>query len=157
MFGVHADGWYAWLGVAAAGVAVLAVVLALPTAPPPDSAGAADAVDGVAAAEYGAVAEYRLDAAREVRIGPRRIALRNDAGTTQATFAYGPVTPVRSGGPLRRVLEGTPPTAAFGSAAAVRRAAAAARTGGTEWRPVDGPLVARRVALEGRDVTLVGA
>lgn len=156
MFGVHADGWYAWLGVAAVGVAVLAVVLGLPTAPPPDAAGAADAVDRTAAAEYGASAAVPLDAARRVVIDPRGIGLRNDAGTTRATFAYGPVTPVGGGGPLRRVLEGAPPGTVFGSAAALRRAAAAARDRDGGWRPVDGPLLVRHVALEGRDVTLVG-
>ncbi|MFB6302249.1 MAG: hypothetical protein ABEH78_05245 [Haloferacaceae archaeon] len=157
MFGPPVDGWYAWLGVAAAGVAVLAVVLGLPTAPPPDAAGTADVVDRIAATEYGASAERSLVAATGVRITPRGIGLRNGAGTTHAAFAYGPVTPVRSGGPLREVLEGAPTAAAFDSADEFRRAAAAARDREAEWRPVDGRLIVRHVALEGTDVTLVGA
>lgn len=157
MFGTPVDGWYAWLGVAAAGTALLAVVVGLPTAPPPDAAGAADVVDRIAASEYGASAEHPLDAATGIRITPGRIGLRNGAGTTQATFAYGPVTPVPAGGPLRRVLEGVSPGATFGSDVAFRRAAAAARDRERNWRPVDGPLIVRHVALEGADVTLVGA
>lgn len=157
MFEVPVDGWYAWLGVAAASVAVLAAVLALPTAPPPDAAGAADVVDRIAATEYGASAEHPLDAASEVRISSRGIGLRNDAGTTSATFVYGPVTPVEGGGPLRRVLEGASPDVVFDSPAELRRTATAARERRATWRPVDGRLIVRHLALEGTDVTLVGA
>ena len=157
VFQVPVDGWYAWLGVAAASVAVLAVALGLPTAPPPDAAGAADAVDRIAATEYGASAEHPLDAATEIKVTPRRIGLRNDAGTTSATFVYGPVTPVVAGGPLRRVLAGAPPDAVFDSLAEFRRVAAAARNRRAEWRPVDGRLIVRHLALGRTDVTLVGA
>lgn len=157
MFGTPVDGWYAWLGVATASVALLAVVVGLPTAPPPDATGAADVVDRVAATEYGASGEHPLDAATGIRLTPRGLSLRNDAGTTQAAFAYGPVTPVRGGGPLRRVLEGAPPESTFDSPDGFRRAAAAARDRDGRWRPVDGRLIVRHVALEGMDVTLVGA
>ncbi|MFB6304945.1 MAG: hypothetical protein ABEH47_07250 [Haloferacaceae archaeon] len=156
MFEVPVDGWYAWLGTAAASLAVLAVAFGLPTAPPPDAAGAADTVDRTAVAEYGASAEHPLDDATAVRITPRSIGMRNDAGRTHATFAYGPVTPVVDG-PLRRVLEGAPPEAVFESPAALRHAAASARGRDARWRPVDGPLIVRHVSLEGEDVTLVGA
>lgn len=156
MFEVPVDGWYAWLGTAATSVALLAVVLGLPTAPPPDSTGAADTVDRTAATEYGASAEHPLDDASAVRLTPRGIGLRNDAGRTHATFAYGPVTPAHAG-PLRQVLDGAPPEAVFGSAAALRRAAMAARAREARWRPVDGPPLVRHVSLEGEDVTLVGA
>ncbi|MFB6080167.1 MAG: hypothetical protein ABEJ81_04130 [Haloferacaceae archaeon] len=157
MFDVPVDGWYAWLGVAAASVAVLVVVLGLPTAPPPDAAGAANVVDRIAVTEYGASAEHPLDAASEVRLTPRGIALRNDAGETDATFVYGPVTPVPVGGPLRRVLDGTPPGTVFDTLVAFRRAAATARDRQADWRPVDGRLIVRHVVLGGTDVTLVSA
>jgi hypothetical protein len=157
VFGAPVDGWYAWLGVAAAGVAILAVVLGLPTAPPPDAAGAADVVDRIAASEHGASADHPLAAASEIRLTPSGIGLRNDAGTTQATFAYGPVTPVRAGGPLRRVLDGAPPGSVFDTVDELRHAATRARAREGGWRPADGALIVRHVALGGGDVTLVGA
>lgn len=157
MFQVPVDGWYAWLGVAATGIALLTVALGLPTAPPPDATGVADAVDRTAATEYGGSAEHPLPAATAVRITPRGIDLRNEAGTTHARFVYGPVTPVRGDGPLRRILEGAPPEPVVGSPAELRRRASAARDRSARWQPADGRLVVRHVELEGRDVTLVGA
>lgn len=156
MFDVPVDGWYAWIGLAVASVVVLGTAASLPIVPPPDAAGVADTVDRAASAEYGATATHPLDA-DAVRLGPRRIGLRNDAGTTHAAFGFGPVTPVRVGMQLDRVLDGAPPGAAFESGEAFRQAVIAARSRDPRWRPVDGPLVVRRVSWEGVDATLVGA
>ncbi|MFB6160814.1 MAG: hypothetical protein ABEJ61_06515 [Haloferacaceae archaeon] len=156
MFDAPVDGWYAWLGVAAASAALFGVAAGLPTAPPPDAAGVADTVDRTATAEFDATAEHPLDAAA-VELTPRSVGLRNDAGTTHARFVYGPVTPVVEGTPLWRVLAGVPPDRAFESDRAFRRAVERARRRAARWRPVDGPLLVRHLALEGQDVTLVGA
>ena len=156
MFDVPVDAWYAWLGLAVASVAVLGTAASLPTAPPPDATGVAETVDRTATADYGTSASHPLDA-DEIRIGTRRLALRNGAGTAHATFAFGPVTPVAEGTDLRRVLEGAPPATVFADAEALRQAIVAARVEEAEWRRVDGPLVVRRVSWEGVDVTLVGA
>lgn len=156
MFDVPVDGWYAWLGVAAAGATLFGVAAGLPTAPPPDAAGAADTVDRTTTAEFGATAERPLDA-DTVELTPRGLGLRNDAGTTHARFVYGPVTPVAEGTALWRVLAGVPPDRAFESDRTFRRAVDRARQRDVGWRAVDGPLLVRHLALEGRDVTLVGA
>jgi hypothetical protein len=92
------DTWHALVGVAVASVVVFATAASLPTRPPPDAAGVADTVDGVAVADAAASATHPV-AADRIRLGPDRIALRNDAGTARARFAYGPVVPVRAGPP----------------------------------------------------------
>jgi len=156
VFDAPVDGWYAWLGVAAASAALLGATVGLPTTPPPDAAGVADTVDRTAASEYDARAEHPLDAA-EVRIDTERIGLRTDAGTVHAPFVYGPVTPVAGHDELGAVLAGARPGGEFDSPGDLRRAAARARARDGGWRRVDGPLVVRHVVWEGVDVTLVGA
>lgn len=155
MFDVPVDAWYTWLGLAVASVAVFGVAAALPTAPPPDAAGVAGTVDRVASAEYVATAEHPLDA-DEVRLGRRRVGLRNDAGTTHATFAFGPVTPVQRGTPLADVLYGASPRRVYDSDAAFRRALRDARNRRPRWVEADGSLVVRHLRVGGDDVTLVG-
>jgi hypothetical protein len=155
VIGVPVDAWYVWLGLSLAGVALVGVGAALPTAPPPAAADAADTVDRAAAAATPTTAEHPLDA-RAVRVGPRRLGLRNDAGTTHAAFAFGPVTPVFGSRALRAVLRGAPPESRFDSGEALCAAGATARTRTPRWRTVDGPLVVRHVVWEGCDVTLVG-
>jgi hypothetical protein len=156
VFDTPVDGWYAWLGVAAASAALVGAAAGLPTTPPPDAAGVADTVDRTAATEYGARAEHPIDAA-EVRLTPDRVGLRTDAGTVHAEFVYGSVVPVAGDAALRAVLSGVPPESRFGSADAFRDALRRARTSDHEWRRADGPLVVRHVVWEGVDVTLVGA
>lgn len=156
MFDVPVDAWYLWLGLAAASVAAFGVAAQFPTQPPPDADGAADAVDVVASSPYPASVTYPL-AAEGVKLEPHRIALRAEGGTSQASFAYGPVTPVRAGTLLWEVLRGARPSHVFESPAAFDRAATAARERSAEWRPAADELRARRVSWEGVDVTLVEA
>jgi hypothetical protein len=156
VFDAPVDGWYAWLGVAAASAALLGTAVSLPATPPPDAAGVADTVDRTAASEYDARAEHPLDAAA-VRLGPEQVGLRTEAGTVHASFAYGPVTPVAGHAELAAVLAGARPDGEFDSPGDLRRAAARARARDHGWRRVDGPLVVRHVVWEGVDVTLVGA
>jgi hypothetical protein len=155
MFDVPVDAWYVWVGLVIASAALLGVVSSLPTAPPPDAASVADAVDAASGARHGATAEHPVDA-DAVRVSPQAIALRNEAGTTHATFAFGNVTPVVHGTRLHAVLFGAPPSSRFGSPAELARACAEARERTATWRPVDGPVVVRQLTWEETDVTLVG-
>jgi hypothetical protein len=156
MFDVPLDAWYTWIGLALAGTAMFGAAASLPTTAPPDAAGVADTVDAVAASDYAATAEHPLDA-DAVRLGPHQIGLRNDAGTTHAAFAFGPVTPVPEGSVLQAVLYGTPPDAAFESRTAFQQAVIRARTREPTWEPVERTLVVRRVSWNGIEVTLVDA
>ena len=154
MFDAPVETWYLWVGLALASTAAVGVAATLPRTPPPDAASAAETVDAVAASAYESTGVHPV-AADAVRVGPYRIWLRDDGATGHATFAYGPVTPVRRGTSLRDVLRGAPPDSAFGTPAAFRRAAADARERTPEWRAPD-ELTVRHVSWEGVDVTLVG-
>jgi hypothetical protein len=154
MFDAPVDAWYAWLGLSAAALVVLGVVTSLPTAPPPDASGVAETVDAVATTEYDTAASRALDA-QTIRIGPRRIGLRNDAGTTHATLGYRVVSVTRDAR-LVRVLRGETPESSFDSSTAFERAVSAARARDPAWRPAGDYLVVRHVPWGGVDVTLVG-
>ncbi|WP_248897502.1 DUF7283 family protein [Haloplanus halobius] len=155
MFGVPVDAWYVWLGLSLASIALIGVGAALPTAPPPSAATAAETVDRTAVTAHTAAAELPLSA-REIRLTPAAIGLRNDAGTTHATFAFGPVTPVVGTAALLAVLHGATPGSRFDSGATLCDAAASARERTPRWRRADDPLVVRHLVWEGCDVTLVG-
>ena len=154
MFDAPVETWYLWVGLALASTAALGVATNLPRTPPPDAASAADTVDSVAASQRPATGVHPVSA-DAVRLGPYRLGLRDDGASAHATFAYGPVTPVRSGTALRDVLRGAPPESAFGTPASFRRAAADARNRTPAWRSRE-QLTVRRVSWEGVDVTLVG-
>lgn len=159
MLDLPLDSWYAWLGLSLAGVALVGAASGLPTVPPPNADSAAATVDRVAAAEYAATAEHPLDATA-VRLGTRRLELRNDAGTAHATLAFGPVTPVPTNdSALRDVVHGAHPSTAFDTPEAFRQAIidARARGGDAPWRAVDRTLLVRRTTWEGVDVVLVDA
>lgn len=155
MFGTPIESWIVWLGVAVVSVALCGTALSLPMRPAPDAAGAADAVDGVAAGDASATVTHRVDA-MVVQLGPHRIGLRSRAGTAHATFVFGAVTPARSP-KLERVLQGAHPADVFRSPATFRQSVIEARTTEPTWEETDGTLTARRVSWEGVDVTLVGA
>lgn len=159
MLDLPLDAWYAWLGLSLAGVALVGAASGLPTAPPPNAESAAATVDRAAAAEYASTAEHPLDSTA-VRLRPRRLALRNDAGTAHATFAFGPVTPVPPGDSrLRDVVHGAHPSDVYGDPEAFRQAVVDARARGTDapWREVDRTLLVRKTTWEGVDVVLVDA
>lgn len=154
MFDVPVDATYVWFGAGAVSLAVLGVVVALPTAAPPDAAVAADAVDAVAAGPAGSVGTHDLTADR-VRLGPSRIGLENSGGRAHATFAY-PVTPALSDDRLQQLLAGDRPSAAFESPSALAEAIATASDAEPEWRPAPDRLDVRRVEWGEVNVTLVG-
>ena len=156
MFDVPVDGWYTWLGLAAVSLLLLGTALALPTAPPPSAERAAATVDRVAASEHDASATHPLDA-QAIRLGAHRIALRSTAGTSHATVAFGPATPVVPGSRLDSILNGAPPSSRFASPASFARAADRARNRSPSWHPAGDELRVRHVTWRGVEVTLVGA
>jgi|AntRauTorcE11898_2_1112593.scaffolds.fasta_scaffold01155_3 hypothetical protein len=141
-------------GLVLAAAAFLAVVGSLPASPAPDAAGVANTVDRVVVAEApaGAIEDHGAD---QVRIRPNGIAMRNDGGTAHATFAFGPVVPVRNGS-LRAVLEGESPEALFEDNAAFVDAVEVARNREPRWMRSD-EIAIRGVSWDGDRVTLVGA
>lgn len=155
MFGLPADSPALLAGLAVTAAAFLAVAGSLPTRPAPDAAGVAGTVDEVAAGDSPASASHRHEA-DSVRVGPHRLAMRNDAGTAKAMFAFGPVTPVGADGPLRAVLRGTHPSELFESPTEFRQAVIAARSAEPEWEPST-TIQIRGVSWDGHRVTLVDA
>jgi hypothetical protein len=154
MFEVPVDALYACLGVATVSIAVFGVVVALPTAPPPDATAAADAVDRVAVGPPDAHATAPVDA-QQYRLGPHQLSLRNAGGTASATLAYGPVTPVLEDDRLELLLYGHGPATVFESPSAFQRAVEAAQSR-SEWRTAPERIEARRVQWGETSVTLVG-
>ncbi|MFC7044894.1 hypothetical protein ACFQH6_05165 [Halobacteriaceae archaeon GCM10025711] len=147
MFDLPIDALYLWVGLGAASLAFLGVAVALPSTPAPDAVRVADTVDTVAVSAHPSTAEHAV-AADRVKVGPRRIALDGDGGNAHATFAYGPVTPVRGDSRLHDVLFGTPPDAAFDSPDAFRRAVERARDRQPRWQRANGRVVVRTVSWE---------
>lgn len=155
MLEVPADAPAVWVGLALASAGLLGVVVLLPTAPAPDAAAAAAVVDAVAVADGPASADRRL-VADDVRIRPRGIDLRTDAGTATAPFAFGPVTPVQSGTALDRILRGEAPWNVFATHVAFGQAIEAATDRDPTWERAS-HLVVRRVQWRDVTVTLVGS
>ena len=153
---VPADAWYVWIGVSIVSIGLAGVVVALPAEPPPDAERAAGALDRVAAAGYDATVTLEHDA-DAVRIGPERIAMRNNGGVSRARLSFGPVVPVDAlemTAAERTVIDGViagerPLPAGF-----ERRLAGVDNETG-RWSPARGALRARAVEVAGRRVVLV--
>jgi hypothetical protein len=156
VLGTPVDAWYVWLGLSAAGIAILGTAAGLPTAAPPEPAPVARTVDAVASSPHPGTASHPLDAV-SIRLGPTGIGLRTDGGVAREQFAYGPVTPVTPDAEeLYAVLTGDPPGRVFASPAEFSDRAARARQAAPEWRPAPARLLVRRVSWGDTDVTLVG-
>ncbi|MFC7204372.1 hypothetical protein ACFQJC_12665 [Haloferax namakaokahaiae] len=156
MFDAPIESLSLWTALALGGVVLLGVVGGLSSPPAPDAPAVADAIDRVAVAEYDASATVHLDA-ESVRLGTHRIALRNDGGTSHATFAFGPVTPATPGTPLAAVARGSSPESVFDTPAAFESALADARTTNASWHAAEESLVVRRISWEGVDALVVVA
>ena len=154
MFDTPIDAWYVWLGLSVASLAVFGVVTGLPTTPAPDATDVAETIDQVAATGYDTTAARDLDA-RAIRVGTRRVGLRNDAGAAHATLAS-PVVPVTRETRLVHLLHGAPPETVFRSPGVLRKRVAVARDHEPRWRPAEEALVIRHVVWGDVDVTLVG-
>ncbi|GAA0519616.1 hypothetical protein SAMN04488066_10759 [Halorubrum aquaticum] len=160
MFETHLDATYAWFGLALVSVAAVGVVVALPTAPPPDADGVAHTIGSVADGEYVATAEHGL-AADRMRLTPRTIELSTAGGSVRSTVRGPPITPVPPAGSgddprLRRVLNGVPPRIVFEDPERFADAAARARTADHGWRTAPERLTVRQVRYGGHRVTLAG-
>jgi hypothetical protein len=165
-----ADAWYIWVAVGAVSVTTAGLALGLPTAPPPDASGAANAADRAAMSQSGTSVSYG-HGAEEVRLGTRQIALRNDAGTDHASVRFRPLTPITAAeGKLHSALEamlaGADPgvvaaESGYGREAHLREALADLRArvdrSGAEWQRADGELRIRSVRIAGERVVLIGA
>ncbi len=156
MFDTPVDTWYLTIGVALASLAFFGVATELPSHAPPDASGAADTVDALAASDTSGTAEHPISADR-VLLGPFRIALRGDGGTTRATFRHGPVAPVSDGSKLQEVLRGADPSQVFVTQAAFRGEVAESRSREATWESADDRIIVRNVTWRGLHVTLVGA
>ena len=155
MLGVPLDAWYVWIGLAIVGSTVFGIASALPSAMPPDAAGAARTVDGVAASDHAAVGKHPLPNAERARVGSDSISLRGPGGIEHAELGYGPIVPVVDQSALRATLLGDPPERAFGSVAEFERTIRRANATDPRWQGAD-RLVVRRVQWEGVDVVLAG-
>ncbi|EMA19295.1 DUF7283 family protein [Haloarcula argentinensis] len=153
MFETHVDTLYLWVGLGIVSVAVLGVVVGLPTTAPPDATAAAATIDEVTTSPPGSVAHRRL-VATEWAFDGREIRLRNDGGTATARLIRTAV-PARTE-QLQSVVDGTRPKAVYESPAAFHRDARQARTTDDGWRPAPDRVTVRHVAWGGTDVTIVG-
>lgn len=153
MFELPADSPALLAGLAVTAAAFLAVAGSLPARPAPDAAGVAGSVDEIAAGNSPATASHRHEA-DSVQLDAYGLAMRNGGGTAKATFAFGPVTPVRANGPLRAVLRGTHPSELFESQTEFRQAVVAARSAEPEWESST-TVEIRGVSWDGYRVTLV--
>ncbi|MFW5903106.1 MAG: DUF7283 family protein [Halolamina sp.] len=144
-----------WIALLVVSATVLGVVLALPSAPPPDATRVADSVDEVAATDHTAAAAVPIDATA-VRLSGNRVGLRGEGGTAHASLQYGPVTPVPRESDLSAVLHGTPPADVFDSPSAFRAALDRARTSDPEWVPAGQEIRIRRVEYGEVSDVLVG-
>lgn len=178
------DAWYVWFGVALLSVVLFALVVGLPTEPPPDADQAANTVDRVAGSTQQAQASYDHDA-DEIRVDTTRISLRNEGGTDHASLTFGPVIPVQA---VTDVLEAaTTEQQALGTAAAKKEQALERLAGGeslssvrddidvtemelldavettqqhleesgAEWQPAEGTLHVRTLEFDGTEVALL--
>ena len=153
MFETPVDALYVWAGLAVVSLVTLGIAVQTPRAAPPDAAEFADTVDAVGASEYPATAEHP-SRATAARIGPDRVALRNDGGRASATLVVEAV-PARNGR-LERVLHGADPRREFDSRASFERAVETARGAEPRWHSTDGTFVVRHLSWGDLDVTLVG-
>lgn len=156
MLDVPVESTYVWFGLVVVSATLVALVLRVPTAPPPDAAATARTVDSVASSPYEAQGRQPLDA-DAIRLGSERVGLRTDGGTAHAAFAYDTVVPAFGDGSLSAVLRGRPPGAVFDTRAAFAAALNRSVTRDTDWQPAPEVLLVRRVIWGDVDATLVGA
>ncbi|GCF15009.1 hypothetical protein Harman_29440 [Haloarcula mannanilytica] len=153
MFETHVDTLYLWVGLGTVSIAVLGVVVGLPTTAPPDATGAAATIDEVTTSPAGSVTHRGL-IAEEWILTNREIRLRNDGGTAIARLIRA-VVPARTD-QLRAVLDGKRPAGAYDTPDTFRRDIREVRNADTDWRPAPDQLTVRHVAWGGTDVTIVG-
>ena len=130
------------------------VIAELPGAPP-DADRVASAVESVQSIEYTSTARVPVEAT-EVKLTESSVALRGPGGTAHATFAGGPVTPVRPGTRLSDVLHGRPAGEAYPVPGSLRRAIQASQRRPATWRAAGDAITVRRIRYGEVDSVLVG-
>ncbi|MGB9952545.1 DUF7283 family protein [Haloarcula marismortui] len=153
MFETHVDTLSLWVGLGTVSVAVLGVVVGLPTTAAPDATAAAATIDKVTTSPPGSVAHRRL-VATEWAFDGSEIRLRNDGGSATARLTRTAV-PAQTDR-LQNVVNGERPEAVYESPVAFSRATRQARTANDGWRPAPDRVTVRHVAWGGTDVTVVG-
>jgi hypothetical protein len=152
MLGLLLEPTLVWTAV---GLSTAGLALRVPTAPPREAAAVARTVDSVASSPYEARAEHPVEA-DEIRVDRRRVTLRTDGTTANASFARGAVVPAFDHDALAAVLRGRPPGEVFADESAFAAALAEAQTRDPRWRSSPGRVLVRRVVWESVDTTLVG-
>ena len=172
-FEAPVDAWYVWVGVAVVSVALVGVVLSLPTQAPPDADRAANTIDRVGGSTYQAEANYEHDA-DEVRVTTGQISMRNDGGTDHASTRFESVTPIHTvtdavedadevRDALEQVLHGTNPDEVVNATdvethelvEAVSKTSEYVASDSADWQPATGALVVRQVRVGNETVVLV--
>lgn len=160
MMDLPADVPLLWVGLLLVAAGLVGVAGALPSRPAPDATALAGTVDSVAGGDAPARAAYDLSG-ESVRLDPHGVSLRRGSAPgavpagAHAAFAFGPVTPVPPGSPLRAVLRGTSPAEVFDSPVRFHQAVVAARTAEPTWTRGE-TVTVRGVSWDGYHVTLVG-
>lgn len=155
MHGTPADVPFVWVAVLVVSASVLGVVLAIPSAPPPDADRVATAIDDVAATDHVAATTVPLDA-DAIRIEPTTVAIRDPGGTAHASLHFGPIVPVQRDSELAAVARGAPPENVYPSPSAFEADLDRARSRNYTWESAGDELVVRRVQYEEVEGVLVG-
>jgi len=167
-FETPVDAWYVWVGAGIVSVTLLAFVVGLPSQPPPDATKAVNTIDRVAGSTQEAAGTYEHDAVA-IKIDTRRVTMRNDGGTTQASVAFDSLTPVTAVADtemreaLERIVHGQQPRAVVADYRFTTTAllAAAERTreridrNGVSWREAESVLTVRAVEIDGKSLVLI--
>ncbi|WP_137288924.1 DUF7283 family protein [Natronorubrum halophilum] len=159
-----ADAWYVWFAVSIISLAMVGVVLGLPTGPPPDADRAANAVEGTSGSSYEAASTYGHDA-EAIKIDGKTIEMRNEHGTDRSSIRYGQVVVVNGDDRLERLVYGSDFETEFESeiddphedavTVFMDRVANAEETNADEWLPVTDDLTVRRVTVEPDEMTSI--
>ncbi|ELY40246.1 DUF7283 family protein [Natronorubrum tibetense] len=156
-----ADAWYVWVAVAIVSFAMAGIVLGLPTAPPPDADGTANAIEETSGSSYEAASTYGYDA-DEIKIDGTTIELRNEEGTDRSSLRYEQVVVVNGDDRLERLVYGETFEEEFedeidephedAATVFMDRLAAAEEDNAGEWLTASEELTVRQVAVEPNEV-----
>lgn len=156
--GGQAEEWYIYVGMAMFGLALVGIVLNLPTAAGPDANVAANTIDRVAGSQYNASAEYDHDA-EFYWVGVEQLAMRNENGKSTQSISFGQMTPAKQYPKLEAVLHGASPAAEFSDPSDFQARAETARDNvdlnDPEWIKAGEKLHVRTVIWGGTKVVLV--
>ncbi|WP_440770426.1 DUF7283 family protein [Natronorubrum sp. DTA28] len=157
-----ADAWYVWVAVAIVSFAMAGIVLGLPTAPPPDADGTANAIEETSGSSYEAASTYGYDA-DEIKIDGTTIELRNEEGTDRSSLRYEQVVVVNGDDRLERLIYGETFEEEFedeidephedAATVFMDRLAAAEEDNAGEWLTASEELTVRQVAVEPDETT----